>query len=263
MRSLVSLLAPAFTAEQGRFWKTELGILARPTNALRDLDVHLLDRTALVTRVPPTLREGLEPIFEELAGRRAQEQAAVAKWLRSAAYRRRRRKLEAMLCDFQAMSKGPDGATAISALVGRTLLQRHKKLAAKSRNLSAESPDESIHEIRIRCKKLRYLIDPFRSLFTKSQLGSTVRDLKRLQEHLGAFNDRAVQQGMLLQHAERHPEDPRTSLSVGALAGVLYGEYVQHRAACIDSLAEFTGKAKSRAFRLAISGEAGGNTGST
>src|SRR5690606_21029142 len=58
------------------------------------------------------------------------------------------------------------------------------------------------HTLRLECKELRYLQEFFAGLFPPDEMDVLIRQLKRLQDNLGAFTDLAVQQDYLLTIAE-------------------------------------------------------------
>jgi CHAD domain-containing protein len=55
--------------------------------------------------------------------------------------------------------------------------------------------------MRIDCKKLRYLLEFFRSLYPPADVTEVVQALKRLQDNLGEINDLRVQQASLTELA--------------------------------------------------------------
>jgi CHAD domain-containing protein len=60
-----------------------------------------------------------------------------------------------------------------------------------------------LHELRIECKKLRYLLASFRSLFSPEAIAPPLQALEELQEALGRANDARVQSQILQDLAER------------------------------------------------------------
>jgi CHAD domain-containing protein len=81
--------------------------------------------------------------------------------------------------------------------------------------------DEKLHALRIECKKLRYLMEFFASLFPEDEIGQLVKQLKKLQDNLGDFNDLCVQEEYLLRAAAELPaakaESQEALLAIGGL----------------------------------------------
>ena len=65
-----------------------------------------------------------------------------------------------------------------------------------------DTPAARLHELRIQCKKLRYLLDFYSSLYDREAVARIIRALKKLQDNLGDFNDLEVQQKDLQAFAE-------------------------------------------------------------
>ena len=62
-----------------------------------------------------------------------------------------------------------------------------------------------LHDMRIACKRLRYLLEIFEIAFT-ADLGPFIDEVKELQDLLGDIHDRDVQVPMLHDHMERLAE---------------------------------------------------------
>ena len=62
-----------------------------------------------------------------------------------------------------------------------------------------------MHELRISCKKLRYLLEAFRTLFPAKDVEQAIRQLRKLQNVLGDIVDYQVQQQYLSQWQENFP----------------------------------------------------------
>jgi hypothetical protein len=77
--------------------------------------------------------------------------------------------------------------------------------------------------LRKRCKELRYLLEIFASLFDPLAHQRVIKDLKGLQDCLGEFQDRQVQQHEIREFATQMMTErnmPATALlAMGELAG--------------------------------------------
>jgi CHAD domain-containing protein len=67
------------------------------------------------------------------------------------------------------------------------------KVARRGAAITADTPAESLHDLRKRCKELRYALEFFAPLHDKAAYGAVVGDLKKLQDCLGDFQDTEVQ----------------------------------------------------------------------
>jgi CHAD domain-containing protein len=100
-----------------------------------------------------------------------------------------------------------------------------------------------MHELRKSCKKLRYLMEFFQSLYPMEDIRALVRLLKVLLDNLGSFQDIAVQTGHLRELAVRmraeHKAETDTLLAVGALIGDLLARQHSAREEFAELFAQF------------------------
>jgi CHAD domain-containing protein len=105
----------------------------------------------------------------------------------------------------------------------------------------AKSPPRALHRLRIDCKKLRYLLEFFISLYKADDTARIIKPLKRLQDNLGTFNDLDVQEHALLHFTDelgaKEPEDCR--LAMGHLIALLQSRAREQRRRLKRRLAEF------------------------
>jgi CHAD domain-containing protein len=215
--SLVKKVLP--DAVVARF-KRDFGLLGSLTGPTRDLDVYLLNRGDYLSRLPPSLRSALNGFFHELALRRQIEQKKMVRGLRA---KKSRTILGAW---YRALhSKTPQPASSAGVPVGelarRIIIKRFKKILHDGRTLDINTPDAEVHRLRIQCKKLRYAIEFFSSLYPKDEIQIVVRQLKKLQDILGGFNDLSVQQEMLRLTLEELRAGSRRNLELAAALGGL------------------------------------------
>ena len=207
------------------------------TGPTRDLDVYLLNRAAYLKRLPPALQPGLDAFFGELARRRQTEQKRLTRALRG-------KKSKAMLVAWSRCLHGQDrqpaplAATPIRELAGRIILRRYKRVLQNGQALSVATPDAEVHRLRIECKKLRYAMEFFSSLYPKEEIQQVVRHLKKLQDILGDFNDLSVQQQMLRQALEELRVGSRRNLEQASALGGLLQSLFEEQQALRDHFAE-------------------------
>jgi len=110
-----------------------------------------------------------------------------------------------------------------------------------------------LHVLRIHCKKLRYLMEFFASLFHQETINSLIEQLKRLQDNLGDFNDLRVQEEYLLTVAKQLPanrgQSEKIFLAIGSLVGALAGDRQIVRNAFAETFADFSAPANKELFQ--------------
>ena len=114
------------------------------------------------------------------------------------------------------------------------------------KKINPDSPDESLHRLRIECKKLRYSLEFFTSLYDQEVMRQLVRHLKLLQNNLGDFNDLSVQQEMLAHFLSTiKPGTIRSremAASIGGLMTDLARQHQQVRTHFEETFARFARK---------------------
>jgi CHAD domain-containing protein len=211
----------------GRFSR-EFSRLGTLTGAVRDLDVYLLAYEGYHKRLPLFLRPGLQDYFVKLRHKRQAEQEKLARMLRT-------RKTRNTLTVWQRALKQHDRQPAdlanlpVRELADRIILKRYRRVVRSGQELDASTPDAEVHRLRIQCKKLRYSIEFFASLYPKQKRRALIRQLKKLQNHLGRFNDLSVQQEMLRQSLSDLPAGQRRNLDLAASFGGLLKSLFQEQ----------------------------------
>jgi len=202
--------------------------------------------------MPGPISTGLAPFFEYLARRRRHARSQVVAGLQSDRF------IE-MLAWWRSFADGIDGeagtesaeagANPIGPLASRIIGKRYRRVMAAGKRIRPDSPDERLHGLRIECKKLRYLMEFFLSLFPLAQMKMLVKHLKRLQENLGEFNDLCVQQAVLTRFVTARPRDRACVLAVGVLLGRLYSRQQQVRAQFSQAFRAFSDAEVSACFK--------------
>jgi len=110
-----------------------------------------------------------------------------------------------------------------------------------------------LHVLRIHCKKLRYLMEFFSSLFPPKKINTLIDQLKKLQDNLGDFNDLRIQREYLLNIIEElpiaHQQSKKTLAAIGSLIGALVNEKQAVKDAFAKTFTDFTSPANQGLFR--------------
>ncbi len=254
-RSLLTMLKrdldPAFLPDL----RKGLQVLGQATNALRDLDVYMAQRPHYEKMLPAVLRPAIAPWFEALGRRREREAISVKRFLTSRTYGR-------IMDDLARFAAGEVGTGSTPNAYTRPLIEVARKAIDRSfarslrigRRISAASPDDLLHRLRIQSKQLRYALEFFRDLFPPGPAGVAIRQVKALQECLGIYNDRSVQQQFLFDYLKGIPAPygPRRialAAAIGALIGLLFLEKVRQRKGFEEVFARFSDPVQVRRFR--------------
>lgn len=193
--------------------------LGQITSETRDLDVYLLSFDAYKKHLPVDLRLSLDPLYELLTIKQRQSQKQLAKHLRSARY-------STMLAAWEAYLGStpinhPTQANAqltIKELADQRLWKVYKQAIKEGEAIDLHSPPEILHELRKTCKKLRYLMEFFQHLYAERRIASLVKQLKRLQDVLGDYQDYATQQKRLRQFSQEMQASNAPDKTITAMA---------------------------------------------
>jgi CHAD domain-containing protein len=211
-----------------------LGDLTTPT---RDLDVYLLGYPDMAAGLVAATADELQPFHAHLERSRAAAQRQLARGLRSARFARLRQDWTDALAS-AAARPGPTRPSA-ARLAASRIARAHRRVLRDGNAITAASPPESLHELRKRCKELRYLLEFFGSLYDPGEHWRAVRELKALQDCLGEFQDTQVQQEEIRDFAaqmmEQRTAPAATLLAMGEIAAGLAARQQRARS-------EFTGR---------------------
>jgi CHAD domain-containing protein len=256
-RSALKLFGDSLTGlapEELAFFAAEFRWVGDLTTPTRDLDVHLLGFEDTARGLAAAKPDELEPFRIYLEQRRRKEFRALSRGLRSARFTGLTQEWRAKLNKVQQVNAVPAGVgrtrsglqcRVVGGSAGLLAAERTRvafaKVAKRGAAITADSPAEVLHDLRKRCKELRYALEFFAPLYDPAGYAKVVGDLKRLQDCLGEFQDTEVQIGeiralaaaMLAAH-----EAPAVTLL--AMGEVTAGLVVLQRAARADFERRFT-----------------------
>ena len=225
-RVALSQIKGVFPADTTKKFQRDFAKLGKLSNELRDLDVYLLKENAYKRMLSDSLRDEINPLFVFLKNKRCKILEDVKKSLSARDYVKVLRAWVNFLDEPPTVSPTANNATVpILELARKRIYKRYTIILRTGAQLLEAENDERLHTLRIECKKLRYLMEFFTSLFPGRKISLLIEELKRLQNHLGDFNDLCVQQAYLRKTVDELPMDDDQSkkmiLAIGSLIGSL------------------------------------------
>ncbi|HEV2372145.1 MAG TPA: CHAD domain-containing protein [Streptosporangiaceae bacterium] len=253
-RTALKLGAAALPAEVVQHYQAEFKWLGDVTTPTRDLDVYLLDYPAMADSLVGATPADLAPFHDYLVRRRAAERRHMARTLRSARF-------ASLTSTWRTTLTGmPPGRAGRSAaqLARDTLAKAQRRVLAGGDAITSDSPPESLHDLRKRCKELRYALEFFASLCDPAGYRQAVRGLKGLQDCLGAYQDSSVQHEeirvMAAQMMASHDVPADTLLALGELAGEVARQGHDARREFAGRFAEFAALVRRTPLRTLVTG---------
>jgi CHAD domain-containing protein len=259
-RSALSQLKGLYPDETVKEFRKEFTWLGKLTGPTRDLDVHLLKMADYRALLPEQVRADLEPLTEFLERHRMLEHKKMVRALASKRYRDLLDRWQAFLDQPSADVDPPRNATTpIGELASRRIWKAYRRVLEKGEAIGPETPPEALHRLRIEAKKLRYLLEFFRSLYDAEEIGRLVKALKQLQDNLGDFNDFVVQQETLGRFAKQMVDDrlepAETLMAMGRLQERLEAGQEKEREDFYRQFEEFSTRGIRKRFRRLFKSE--------
>jgi CHAD domain-containing protein len=261
-RAALAQLEGVFDAEARRFFKSEFKWLGAVTGPVRDLDVHLLQMDPYREALPSEVRRDLEPLATYLSQHRQTERQKLKTDLATRRYRRLVARwgkyLQAPLPE-PALSKAAQ--LPVIEVASARIWRAYRKVEDISAGIDDLSPADTLHRLRIECKKLRYLLEFFHPLYDARVVQPLIKSLKRLQDSLGDFNDLEVQQGTLKRFAREMQDEGLASVDCLLAMGRLQGHHDERkrteRQRFARCLGEFDAPANRKRFARLFESTAG------
>jgi CHAD domain-containing protein len=226
-RSALGQIKSVFPQQALERFRPRFAWLGQITGPTRDLDVYLLQFDEYRGSLPAHMQAHLDPLLVFLHNHRRTEQRKLAKELGSARYRQ-------LLKDWRAFLESPppqrstlpNARRPIIGLASERIWRVYRRAIKEGRAIGPDTPAAALHELRKTCKKLRYLLEFFQSLYPSNKTRKLVKRLKGLQDNLGAFQDLEVQAATLKRFGEQMLEEGQvpvdTLMAMGMLIDGLY-----------------------------------------
>ncbi|MBW2430735.1 MAG: CHAD domain-containing protein [Deltaproteobacteria bacterium] len=253
-RSALGQIQYVFPAKTTDRFKKDFAFVGKLSNELRDLDVYLLNENTYKAMLPPVLRDDIDPLFDHLRKKRSKALQKVISGLKSKKYEKILKNWETFLNQpRQDDGAAPNAELPIVDLACKRIYKKYRSVVKAGNLILVHDEDEMLHVLRIHCKKLRYLMEFFSSLFPRKKINVLIGQLKKLQDNLGDFNDLCVQEEYLLNITKELPATHRllkkTLVAIGSLVGTLGRERQMVKDAFAETFTDFAAPANKELFK--------------
>jgi CHAD domain-containing protein len=188
-RALLTLFRA--TLPQAAPFKDEFKWLAGATGEVRDLDV--LSARARRHATAPATAAHAKPVMARLQQERIAAQQQLRTILRSQRARDLLENWRQFLATLPTRTDLPPAADVATWTSLKPLLIKHsRRLLQEGIAMDSATDPHRLHELRIRGKRLRYLLESFDELVEKHGVDRLARKLRKLQTVLGEHQDAAV-----------------------------------------------------------------------
>lgn len=259
-RSILDQLKGLFPERTIAGFQRDLSWLGAITSPVRDLDVYLLEFPQLESALPQFMRSDLAPLNNLLQRHAVSAHRELIRNLASARYRRFVARWQLFL--ERPVPRNPTAFRAMEPfdlVAGRRIWKLYRRVVEEGRLLGEHTPGPAIHELRKRCKRIRYLTEFVAPVKGAEFMKKPIKDLKILQNHLGAFQDAEVQIARLRGWSAELAGTPglpaTTLLAIGALIGYFDQCQRKRRTSLLPAMEQFGRKETRERFRRLVEDE--------
>ena len=239
-RSALSQLKSLFSAEEIIPFVQIFSRLGQITGPTRDLDVYLLDFDAYKASLPVSIQDDLDPLYRFLKTQQKNAHQKLVRYLNSDEYR-------TLMDHWQDYLQTPlpdNPYLAIPALklANRCIWKVYRQVIRAGQGIDPQTQAEALHDLRKTCKKLRYLMEFFQTIYPQKAIKGLIKALKGLQDNLGRHQDFEVQAATIKQFAQTMAQagtSADTLMAIGVLAQGLDQRRQQARDEFAQRFAEF------------------------
>jgi len=253
-RSALGQIKGVFPFKQLERYRTQFYWLGQITSPTRDMDVYLLQFDEYKAKLPVDIQKDIEPLRDFLIRHQKKEQQALANDLKSVKYTKLIKDWGKFLESTTPYPSKLDNADRpIKDVASERIWRVYQRVIKEGESINTRSAPESLHDLRKTCKKLRYLIEFFKSLYPEEDILKLVKALKGLQENLGQFQDFQVQKESMEHFAQQMMEESKIPATTLMAMGILVEGLEEGQKAAKnefhDRFTEFASKKNRKLFR--------------
>lgn len=253
-RSLLAQVPDVIPKKYLQGFKTGLAWIGAETTPQRDLDIMLFNFDSYRALLLPQQRDDLYPVYEALKSRRQEACQRSRRLLQSARYQRLKTQIGKYLAaPLPVKTTLGNAKRPIIETANERIWKCYKRVLKQGSAITDSSPADDLHILRKSCKKLRYLIEFFSSLYPAAKIKRLVTALKRLQEMLGEHQDLRVHHQFFielrLQLRDLARLSPANDAALGQVASALELKQAQSHSRFREVFHDFTGHHRHKTFK--------------
>lgn len=250
LRFVKGVLPPA----QVEYFAKELRHVGQLTSSPRDNDVLMLHIDQYLMGISGREPTSVTALKGHLQRERDVSQAELVTALRSKRFRAFQKRWAHFLGKgVPARPSAERARSPIGEVIRRETWRAYRRARRQGDAITTKSPAEDLHALRKACKRLRYLLGLFRSLYSPRLSRKVIQDLKILQDLLGTFQDLEAHALMIAARGDElraNPEAPTdTLLLMGGLVDLLTAEQGRTRDRFVATYSEFCKPEKEERIR--------------
>jgi triphosphatase len=250
LRAALRAFADAVPARPRERLNTELRWLSTELGRVRDVDVQLTNLVWHAKRAGGDARPHVQSFRRVLLRERRARRAALAAALDSVRYRRLLLALERFAASAPPRRLPAAGAVPIAGAARSAIKRAFRRLLRRGDTIGDMPRADDLHALRIRAKRLRYLLDAVMPLAGRRgrKLMAALADL---QDVLGRFHDSIVASALLREHVKRlgRPSDVDVERTLADMSDTELRRAGAAQAEFARAWRRFAGKATQRQRR--------------
>ncbi len=261
-RSALGQIKGVLPKTQSDQLRAELAWMGQVTGPERDLDVYLLNFADYRHSLPPSRAEDIDPLRDFLLHQKRQVHEPLVRALRGSRYKRLTKAWRKLATNSirGEPDHAPHATETIADLSAQRIYKSYRRVMRDGSKIGPKTEAEALHELRIDCKKLRYLMEFFRSLYPPNEIQALIKSLKSLQDNLGDFQDFEIQMAHLRDYgkemAEKGFNKPGTAHALDLLVRGLAVRQHEARQEFAVRFGAFSSKANRKRFKQLFGGAA-------
>lgn len=189
IRVYLNHLSKYFNNEPLLKFQKDFRYLAKLTNEPRDLDVYLEKSDSYINLLPKDEQKNLTSLIKYLKNKRDKEYKNLVKALNSKRYKDIIKNFNQLINSNNIFTKKDKKALKVA---NKNLSKLYKNIVKNGTKLNKKSLNSKFHKLRIKYKKLRYLIELFLPFYKNCSNVNVIDRLKVIQTLLGDINDYEV-----------------------------------------------------------------------